>query len=142
MGVDTRRNTDLIEHNAALKAKDVNIVGGGTGGGVVTQGTVPWIIRGERSTAGTPAGFTISTAAVLVAASNASRKAILMVNFGSSNIYIGHTNAVTTSGATAGLKLVANGSYQDSGDGLYTGDLYAIGDAVSAIQNLSASERT
>lgn len=113
-----------------------------------TQGTSPWVVSGtvtaapRTSTAGTPAGFTVSNSATLVAASNANRRALVAVNFGSSNIYLGHTNAVTTSGAATGLKLVPNGSYQDSGDGLYTGDLYAIGDAVSASQNLSVSERT
>ena len=107
---------------------DVNVIG--------TSGEL------DQSTAGTPAGFTVSTSALLLAASNTNRLAIVITNNGTSNIFIGHTSGVTSSGAAMGLKLVPGGSYQDSGYGLYTGDLYAIGDAAAASENVSVSERT
>lgn len=87
-------------------------------------------------------GVTVSTSAVLIKASNASRKAIVITNNGTGNLYIGGANTVTTSGATMGLIVAPFGTYQDSGFGLYTGDLYGIYSAVSASQNISVSERT
>ncbi len=94
------------------------------------------------STAGTPAGVTVSTSAVSLKASNANRRAIVITNNGVGNLYIGHTSGVTSSGANVGLIVPPFGSYTDSGDGLYTGDLYGIYDQASAVQNVSVSERT
>lgn len=96
----------------------------------------------ERASAGDPAGVTVSTAAVLALASNGSAKSRVLVNCGTTNIFLGKSNTVTASGATMGIKLSPGGSYADSGIDLYTGDIYAIGDAVAASQNLSAWERT
>lgn len=90
---------------------------------------------------GTPSGVVVSTSAVLIKASNQNRKSIVITNNGSRTLYLGHTSAVTTSGATMGLAVRAGGSYQDSGDGLYTGDIYGIYGAASASQNVSVSER-
>jgi hypothetical protein len=84
----------------------------------------------------------VSTSSALLAASNASRAAIVITNNGSGNLYIGHTSGVTSSGALMGLLISAGSSYEDSGDGLYTGDLYGIYSAVSASENVSVSERT
>lgn len=94
------------------------------------------------STAGTPAGVTVSTSAVSLKASNASRKAIVITNNGVGILYIGHTSGVTASGSTMGMMVVPGGSYQDSGFGLYTGDLYGIYDQTASSQNVSVSERT
>lgn len=95
-----------------------------------------------RSTAGTPAAVTVSTTAVLLKASNAARKAILISNFGAAILYIGHTSGVTASGAATGLAVWPGGAYFDSGDGLYTGDLYGIYSAAAGSQNVSVSERS
>lgn len=96
----------------------------------------------ERASAGAPVGVTVSTAAVLVLAANASAKSRIIVNCGSSNVFLGRSGAVTASGAAMGIKLAPGGTYADSGLDLDTGDIYAIGDATSASQNVSAWERT
>lgn len=96
----------------------------------------------ERATAGAQVGVTVSTSAVTILASNASAKNRGITNNGSSNIYLGSSAAVTTSGAAMGLKLIPNGTYTDSGEDLYTGAIFGIGDAISASQNVSAWERT
>lgn len=96
----------------------------------------------ERSTTGAQVGVTVSTSATVILASNGSAKNRGIVNNGSSNIYLGSSVAVTTSGAAMGLKLVPNGTYTDSGEDLYTGAIFGIGDAVSASENVSAWERT
>ena len=96
----------------------------------------------DPTTAGTPAAVTVSTSAVLLKASNAARKSILITNNGTTPVYLGHTSGVTASGAAMGLLLAPAGSYSDSGFGLYTGDLYAIGAAAVAAENVSISERT
>lgn len=106
------------------------------------QASFPVTASLATTTAGTPAGVTVSTAATLLKASNANRKAIIITNNGVGNLYIGHTNAVTASGANMGLILPPFGAYCDSGAGLYTGDLYGIYDQVAAAQNVSVSERT
>lgn len=95
-----------------------------------------------KATGGTVTGVTVSTSAVAVQASNASRKSIIITNAGTTNIYLGKDNTVTSSGSTMGIKLVPNGTYVDSGEGLYTGDIYGIGDAASSSQNVSSWERT
>ncbi len=98
----------------------------------------------QSSTLGSPTGIVVSTAAVLVQASNVSRKSIVITNNASTgNVYIGKTNAVTASGVTMGVILEPNGgSYNDSGEGIYTGDIYAISDTVTAVANVSSWERT
>lgn len=98
----------------------------------------------ERATTGTPVGIVVSTVAILLAASNTSRKSILISNNGSGafSIFLGSTAAVTTGGATMGIKVTAGGVYSDSGEDCYTGDIYAIGSAVSVAANVSRWERT
>jgi len=92
--------------------------------------------------AGTPAGKTVSTTALSLAAANTSRKSIIITNNSTGRLYIGHTSGVTTSGATMGLLVMPYGSYSDTGVGVYTGDLYGIYSVTAASQNVSVSERT
>lgn len=99
-------------------------------------------VAATKATAGAPAGFTVSTSAVKIWDSNTSAKARTITNNGSTNVFVGNSNAVTASGSAMGLRLAPGGSYNDSGFGLYNGELWAIGDAVSAAQNVSAAERT
>jgi hypothetical protein len=106
------------------------------------SGTTTATVTPTTCTAGAPVGVTVSTAAVQVLASNASAKQRIITNNGSTNIYLGRDGTVTTSGATMGIKLIPNGTYFDSGFGLDTGDIYAIGDATSSSQNVSAWEKT
>lgn len=96
----------------------------------------------ERATAGAPVGVTVSNSAVQVLASNSAAKSRIITNNGSSNVYLGKDNTVTTSGATMGILVRPGGSYSDSGTDMYNGAIYGIGDAVSASQNVSAWERT
>jgi len=97
----------------------------------------------EVATAGDPAGITVSMVAVLVAAANAARKSIIISNNSvASNMFFGSTAAVTTSGVTMGIRIAPGGMYTDSGDGLYTGDIYAIGSVAAAAPNASRWERT
>ncbi len=100
------------------------------------------IVGAERATTGAQVGVTVSTAAVQILASNANAKNRAIVNNGTTNIYLGSSAAVTTSGATMGIKLIPNGTYTDSGLDMYTGAIFGIGDAVSASQNVSAWERS
>lgn len=96
----------------------------------------------ERATTGAQVGVVVSTSAVQVLATNAAAKNRAITNNGSSNVYLGSSAAVTTSGAAMGLKLIPNGTYTDTGEDLYTGAIFAIGDAVSASENVSTWERT
>jgi hypothetical protein len=66
----------------------------------------------------------------------------VITNNGTGTLYVGHTSGVTASGAAMGLIVPPGSCYSDSGFGLYTGDLYGIYDVVSAIHNVSVSERT
>lgn len=93
-----------------------------------------------RANAGAPVGVAVGVVAVLVIAANASRKSIVISNTGITNVYIGISNTVTILGAVQGVKLIPNGTYSDSGDGMYTGDIYAIGDALAG--SVSVWERT
>jgi hypothetical protein len=96
----------------------------------------------ERTTSGAPAGVTVSNFAVLILASNTSAKSRVITNNGTSNVFIGVANTVSTTGATMGIWLKLGGTYSDSGDGFYNGAIWGIGDAVSASQNVSAWERS
>ena len=109
-----------------------------------TSDPVPVLSTVATSTVGPSVGNIVSTSAVLIAASNTNRKAILITNNALvGKIYLGSSNAVTTSGATMGTLLqVEGGAYFDSGDGLYTGDIYAISDTATVVENISVSERT
>ena len=104
-------------------------------GGAVTA-------EADTTSLGTPAGFTVSTTAVLLAALNANRKSLVITNNSTGKLYLGHTSGVTSSGAAMGLLVPSNGSYTDSGFGLYIGDMYGIYDASAGAQNVSVSERT
>lgn len=96
----------------------------------------------QTTTAGAPASVTVSTSAVSLAASNANRRSIIITNNSTGNLFIGHSNAVTSSGAAMGLIIPPYGAYSDSGHGIYTGDLYGIYSAAAASHNVSVSERT
>lgn len=96
----------------------------------------------ERSTSGAPTGVTVSTSAALILASNTSAKSRVITNNGTSNVFLGTANTVTTTVATMGIWLKPGGTYSDSGDGFYNGAIYGIADAVSASQNVSAWERS
>lgn len=95
----------------------------------------------DTTTSGAPLGVTVSTTAVLLAASNTDRKSIIITNNGTGTLYIGHDNTVSSSGAAMGLLVQSKCSYTDSGFGLYTGDLWGIYSAASASENVSVSER-
>jgi len=96
----------------------------------------------DLTTQGTPASVIVSdTPAVLLAASNANRKSILISNNGIYNIFLGHDSSVTTSGTTMGILLAPKAIYSDSGFGLYTGDIYAICTNAVVSENVSVSER-
>jgi len=103
---------------------------------------VTWTI--ERATTGTGSGVIVSVAPVLALANNVNaRSRVLTNNSATAKIYIGKTNAVAASGPAMGILLMPNGgSYTDSGIDLYTGDIYAISDAISAVENLAVWERT
>jgi hypothetical protein len=62
----------------------------------------------SAATSGTPAVGQISVAstATLIKAATATRSTIVLVNHGSTNVFIGFTTGVTTSGATGGAMLV------------------------------------
>lgn len=96
----------------------------------------------RSSTAGTPSGVTVSTSAVSIKSSNTARRAIVITNNGVGNLYLGHTSGVTSSGSNMGLLIPPGGAYTDSGDGIYTGDIYGIYSQTSSSQNVSVSERT
>jgi len=96
----------------------------------------------QRCSSGAPVGIIVSNAAIALAAANANRRAIIITNNGSSNIFIGRDNTVTATGATMGIKVIPNGTYSDSGEDLDIGDIWAIGDAVSASANVSVWEKT
>lgn len=98
-------------------------------------------IAAITSNAGSPVGVSVSSTATLIKAANTARKAILITNNGSLNVYLGHTTTVTTAGGTMGLLLAPSGAYADSGWGLYTGDIYGVCSA-TASANVSVSERT
>lgn len=122
--------------DAQLRAVAVPVSGTVAVSGVVATAPVP-------ATVGAPVGITVSTAAVLLKVANLARKSVLISNNATAgNVFVGQDNMVAISGATMGVKLTPGGIYFDSGDGLYNGDLYAIGDTVSATQNVSVWERS
>lgn len=97
----------------------------------------------QHSTSGKPAGFTVSTSAVQIFASTPSVKGRLITNNGVTNVFWGTDNTVTaTAGALMGHKIVPNGSYNDSGQGIYDGEIWLVGDATASSQNVSASQRS
>ena len=116
----TRSNVD------GKKPLDVNVLG--PGGSVASTITTD--------------GVTATLSPVLLAAANSSRKSILATNNGAGKLYIGHSDSVTSSGVNMGLLLVPGGSYDDSGPGLYKGNLYGVYDATATTQNISVSERS
>jgi hypothetical protein len=111
--------------------------GAGCGGGFSSVLGAPVV-----SSTSAQRGWIVSTVAVLVLPANSLRKSVLITNNLTSNIYVGPTSSVATTGVSMGSKIVPNGEYADSGDGLWMGDIYAIGDAVSLVYNLSVWEKT
>lgn len=134
-GATTAADVTSTAQSADRQAVDVQIR---TSAGVAvdTFGSTP------ATTTGSPVGITVSTAAVLVCAANAIRVFLGLTNNGTSNFFLGNTSGVTASGATMGLKLAPNGALSDFGEYFGKGDVYAIGDAVSASENISRLERT
>lgn len=98
-------------------------------------------LKPERATSGAPVGVTVSTSAVQILAANTSARSRLVVNCGTSTIYLGSSAAVTASGSAMGAQLRPGGSSSDSGDGLYNGAIFGIGDAAASTQNVSVWER-
>lgn len=96
----------------------------------------------ERATSGAPVGVTVSTTAVQVLALNAAAKSRIITNNGVRSIFLGTSSSVTSSGANMGVQVSSGGVYSDTGDGLYTGAIYAIGEIASASENVSAWERS
>lgn len=145
-------NINNIATVSAATASQNGVVWGVTASAVtasIASGTITLAsgsIAAITATAGTPAGVTVSTATgastVVLKAVNAARKAIIITNAGVGDLYVGHTTAVTTGGATMGLIVSPRGAYMDSGFGLYTGDLYGVYSIVSTTQNVSVSERS
>jgi len=68
----------------------------------------------------------ISETAQLVSAASATRRAVLITNTGSGDLFIGQTSTVSTSGANIGTKVLPGGVYAISGKAAYKGNLYAI----------------
>lgn len=75
---------------------------------------------------GAPAATTIGTSATLLIASNTSRKKFIVRNCGTTTLYFGISNAVTTS---TGIPLYPDESLSDEGICIYTGDVYFISSA-------------
>lgn len=126
---------DYLTEPAAPVYGDVNVT--------PSSGNLPVDIADmQRCNAGAPVGVTVSNAAVQVLAANTSARQRIISNNGSSNVFLGRDNTVTTSGATMGIKLVPGAVYTDSGIDLDQGAIFGIGDAVSASQNVSAWEKT
>ncbi len=96
----------------------------------------------ERTTAGRPFAYTVSTTAIVIAATQPGRKAIVITNNGTTDVYLGADSNVTSSGALMGLILKPGGAYSDSGDDCWTKDVYAISSATSSAQNVSVWERS
>lgn len=88
---------------------------------------------GAKST-GLSGAITVSTSAVQILAADAARVSLDIVNNGAGDLYLGRTGAVTTSGATMGIKIVSGGSYSTD---KYTGALYGIYSQVAASQNVA-----
>ena len=119
------KNTDGIAQIAApVSIED--------GGGSIT-------VDGNVSIVGTSgyyaAGVTISNSAALVLAASTNRTGVDISNTGPGTLYLGPTNAVTTSGAHMGIRVVSGGTYSLAG--CYTGDYYGIYSEAAASANVA-----
>lgn len=99
-------------------------------------------VSGHSLTNSTSSSVIVSNTAILIIASNPQRKSLIISNNGSTNIYLGATNTIASSGANMGIKILPNGTYMDSGIDTYTGDIYGVSDSVSASYNVAVWERT
>lgn len=81
----------------------------------------------------------ISGTAQLIHAVSTTRRAILITNTGSGNLFIGNTSAVSTSGADVGTKLLPDEVYAISGKTAYKGNLYGIYTVTVTSANVSVS---
>lgn len=88
--------------DAQLRATAVPV----SGTVAVTQSTSPWIISDQFGTIANGAETTVSSTAVQILASNASRKKYVIQNTGTANIRVGITGVTATTGA----RVVPNGS--------------------------------
>lgn len=78
---------------------------------------------------------------VLLAGANADRKSLVITNNSTGSLYLGGPN-VTASGITAGLLVPTTGSYSDSGDGVFTGEVWGLYSASASAQNIAVSDRS
>jgi hypothetical protein len=99
--------------------------------------------RPETSSTEARTAITVSTAAVLVAGANSSRKSLIIANTSSGTLYLGNTSAVSTSGTTMGTPIGSlGGVYSDSGYGTCTGEVWGIYSAAASSPNVSVSDRS
>ena len=87
----------------------------------------------------TPA-LTVSTTAVKLAGENAGRKSLVIANNGGGTLYVGYTSAVTSSGAAMGRAVTSFGSYSDTGDGVWVGQVWGIYSTSASSQNVAVQE--
>lgn len=98
-------------------------------------------IAPQSVTAGDAIGVIVTNAATLIAAANAGRKGLTMVNSGSFGVHISHDPAVTTTGVKMGLYLAPKGgSFTD--DKVDTRAWYGKATGAVAAENISYLERT
>ena len=102
----------------------------------------PQPVRGAPTTYEEPSALIVSTTAVRLVRSNPARGSLIITNNGSGSLYIRRTSDVTSSGAGMGVLLYPGGAYTDSGDGVYTGELWGIYSSSSTVQNVAVCDRT
>lgn len=110
--------------------------------GTLTTDATGSVISPVTSTAGAPVGVIVGEVPVLLAAANVNRKGLLIQNLGDSVVFIGTNSGVTRGGSTMGQRLGVRGTYHDSGFGVYTGNVYAVGTECLLEPNLSVWEMT
>ena len=102
-------------------------------GTVTTQPTVT--IARKRTT------LIVSTTAVLLAPSDPNRKSLVITNNSTGSLYIGGPE-VASSGSTMGILVPTTGGYSDSGDGIFTGELWGIYSASASSHNVVVDDRS
>lgn len=99
--------------------------------------------RGDQlSTTPARAGLIVSTTAVRLVRANVARKELIISNAGGGTLYIGETNAVSSSGDAIGTPVPTSSSYTDSIPGIYVGELWGIYSASAVAVNVAVVERT
>lgn len=91
--------------------------------------------RGVTSWSG--GGYIVSNTATQLRFSDASTVAMYIQNNGTSNVYIGNTSSVLTSGVNMGVKIFPGGDWSiEPGPCGFGGNVWAIGDAVAVAENV------